>query len=209
MNTFRELFSAYQLEKSGIESVEKFLDVYHKHNSLLWESYRQGKILKDVLNISRFSLTLDEFGIHDKILAGNIARDYVTLSPVKTKLFAGVFSLLDYLSGRYSLHIITNGFEEIQHKKLANSGLTKYFTRVITSEDAGARKPEPWIFEYALKLSDARPAESLMIGDEEEVDIQGAKNAGMDSVLVDYQGKMIKSEATYVVSSLKELTQIL
>ncbi|MBW6492054.1 MAG: YjjG family noncanonical pyrimidine nucleotidase [Lentimicrobium sp.] len=209
MDTFRDLFSKYHLKLKGIESFENFLFVYHKHNALLWESYRQGKILKDFLNLSRFTLTLDEFGIHDEVLSVNLARDYVLLSPTKTILFPEAFQLLDYLSGRYKMHIITNGFEEIQYKKLSNSGLAKYFENIITSEDAGTRKPEPLIFEYALNKCGASAYETLMIGDEEEVDIQGAIRVGIDSILVDFSGKQAESKATYTVNSLGRLIDIL
>jgi putative hydrolase of the HAD superfamily len=124
-------------------------------------------------------------------------------------LFPHTIEILNYLNGRYKLHIITNGFEEVQYRKLNYSGLTMYFTEIITSEDAGSKKPEPSIFNYAFKRSGARPEESLMIGDDEEVDILGASDAGMDQVLVDYNGEFPESKATYRINSLAELYKIL
>ena len=207
--TFRDIFDKYGLADRGIRSFDEFMDVYKKHNHLLWEIYRQGEIVKEVLNIRRFSLTLHDFGIDDLLLSSNIAHDYVSLSPTKTNLFPHTIEILNYLNGRYKLHIITNGFEEVQYRKLNYSGLTMYFTEIITSEDAGSKKPEPSIFNYAFKRSGARPEESLMIGDDEEVDILGASDAGMDQVLVDYNGEFPESKATYRINSLAELYKIL
>lgn len=209
VETFREIFSKYRLSEKGVDSFDRFLERYNHHNLMLWEFYRQGEIVKEVLNIRRFALTLHEFGISDNLLSSNMANDYVTLSPTKTNLFPDAYAVLEYLGDKYKLHIITNGFEEVQHKKLNNAGLMKYFTSVITSEDAGARKPESGIFEFALHRSGAKPDESLMIGDDEEVDILGALSVGMDQVLVDYNGEIHDSKATYRIRKLSELFGLL
>lgn len=207
--TFHELFDRYQLTHRGIDSFEDFIEVYERHNALLWEFYRQGKIVKEVLNIRRFSMTLDEFGIHDSLLSSNMAGDYVAISPTKTRLFPDAIDLLGYLKERYTLHIITNGFEEVQHRKLLNSGLRGYFESIITSEEAGSKKPELTIFNFALSVTGAQKHESLMIGDDEEVDVLGARNAGIDSVLVDYSGERQTTEATYLIYNLKDIYKIL
>lgn len=209
IETFRDLFIKYELEGRGIDSFDRFIQVYQKHNALLWEFYRQGKIVKEVLNIRRFSMALDEFGIEDHLLSSKMAGDYVEQSPTKTQLFPDAFTILDYLSSKYSLHIITNGFEEVQFRKLANSGLRKYFSAIITSEEAGAKKPDTRIFDYALAFCNATVSESLMIGDDEDIDILGAINVGMDSILVDYSGKLNNSKATHLITSLQELYDIL
>jgi putative hydrolase of the HAD superfamily len=209
IETFRDLFIKYDLENRGIVSFDKFIQVYHKHNSLLWEFYRQGKIVKEVLNIRRFSMALDEFGIGDHLLSSNMAGDYVEQSPTKTQLFPDAFAILDYLSSKYRLHIITNGFEEVQFRKLSYSGLRKYFSGIITSEEAGTKKPDPAIFNYALSFCKADVNESVMIGDDEEIDVLGAFNVGMDSILVDYAGKNNQSKATHRINSLQELYNIL
>lgn len=207
--TFHELFDRYQLTHRGIYSFEDFIEVYERHNALLWEFYRQGKIVKEVLNIRRFSMTLDEFGIHDSLLSSNMAGDYVAISPTKTRLFPDAIDLLGYLKERYTLHIITNGFEEVQHRKLLNSGLRGYFESIITSEEAGSKKPELPIFNFALSVTGAQKHESLMIGDDEEVDVLGARNADIDSVLVDYSGERQTTEATYLIFNLKDIYKIL
>ncbi len=209
IETFRDIFSKYHLSEKGILSFDDFLEVYYKHNHILWELYRKGQILKEVLNIRRFALALQDFGIDDNLLSSSIAEDYVSLSPTKTNLFPNTIAVLDYLSKKYTLHIITNGFEEVQYRKLNYSGLTMFFSEIITSEDAGAKKPELSIFKYALKRSGAIVEESLMIGDDEEIDIIGAEEAGMDQVLVDYNNIYPDFKATYRIKSLEELYNIL
>jgi putative hydrolase of the HAD superfamily len=209
IETISEIFDKHRLTERGVDSFDEFLEVYNRNNHMLWEFYRQGEIVKEVLNIRRFAMTLHEFGITDNLLSSKIAEEYVSLSPTKTNLFPHTIDILEYLSRKYVLHIITNGFEEVQYRKLKLAGLMKYFKEIITSEDAGSKKPQLLIFNYALKRSGALPDESLMIGDDEEVDIIGAKEAGMDQVLVDYNGEFKVTKATYRIESLDELYGIL
>lgn len=207
--TFREIHQKYDLAGRGVTDFNEFMNRYHKINLELWEQYRKGSIEKEALNVQRFTLTLGSFGISEDILCSNIAKDYIQISPTKRHLFPGTRELLEYLSGKYTLHIITNGFEEVQHRKLESSGLRQYFNCVITSEDAGCKKPDVNIFRYALNKTGAQPGNSLMIGDDIEVDIVGAREAGMDQLLVDYSKLYSPDSATYYVNSLFELLDLL
>jgi putative hydrolase of the HAD superfamily len=209
VETFRDIYQKHGLQEKGVDSFEKFLDRYNYHNLMLWDFYRQGKIVKEVLNIRRFALTLHEFGINDNLLSSTMAADYINLSPTKTNLFPGTHQVLEYLQKSYTLHIITNGFEEVQFRKLHHSSLSRYFKEVVTSEDAGVKKPDPEIFAYALRRAGATADESLMVGDDEEVDIEGAGRLGIDQVLVDYQNEVPDSAATYRIRGLEELTEFL
>ena len=179
--TFHEIYTKYKLEKI-FSSFDNFYNTYVKHNELLWKDYRKGKIEKSLLSYKRFTLTLEDFGVYDEVLAKNIAHDYITISPTKKSLFPYAHETLDYLHKKYKLYIITNGFNEVQFTKLKNSELDKYFSKVFTSEDAGAQKPNPKIFDNALKSVNALKNESIMIGDDLEADILGAKKFGLDQV---------------------------
>jgi putative hydrolase of the HAD superfamily len=117
--------------------------------------------------------------------------------------------LLDYLKPKYHLHLITNGFQEVQHTKLIGSGLEPYFETLTVSEEVGVKKPNPEIFLYALQKANASHAESLMIGDEMAVDIDGARAAGIDTILFNPKGETVEGERTFEVKSLKEITGIL
>ena len=179
---YQEIYEKYNLYQRGVSSFEAFTKSYLRHNDELWALYVEGKIEKSYLTWRRFEVTLLDFGIDDPELARQIGHEYITISPKKTNLFPNSIETLEYLQQLCSLHIITNGFEEVQFNKLRNAGLDKYFDKVITSEAAGCKKPENCIFNFALEKANALPTESLMIGDDIEVDIIGAQNVGMDTV---------------------------
>ena len=209
LETLKEIFEKYSLKAAGIPDVDVFIEVYHSHNHRLWSEYRRGEIAKEVLRVKRFGLCLNDFGITDPGIIEAIANDYVTISPTKTNLFPHAHKILTYLKSKYRLHIITNGFVEVQYTKLEHSGLRPYFIKVVTSEEAGVNKPDPAIFTYALKLANATAEASLMIGDNEEVDIDGARLAGIDQVLFDFADEHQDSMATYRITSLVQLAEFL
>lgn len=176
--TLKELFDEFGLtEKLGV-SDNDFIKEYKRINEIFWEDYRNGVIKKEELRYARFETALKFFGHTDQKMASEIGELYIWRSPRKTALVEGAIELLEYLRNRYCLHIITNGFEEVQHIKMTSSGLDPYFIHRITSESAGAKKPSPLIFEHALGLAGALPENSMMIGDHLEADVQGAMDAG-------------------------------
>ncbi len=203
--TFEDIYNKYKLLERGIKTVEDFHRVYTHHNNILWEEYRHGRIEKKVLSNLRYFLTLQDFDIEDEKLAADLGKDYLEISPRKVNLFPNAISVLNYLSPRYTLHLITNGFSEVQETKLRVSGLGEYFRTVITSEEAGVKKPNPAIFYFALKKADADIDDSLMIGDDFEVDIVGAKNVGIDQVLFDPEQKYQQNGSTFTIRDLAEL----
>ena len=208
LDTFQDIFVNYNLKKI-FKTFDDFYNTYVKHNDILWNDYREGRIKKSILTYKRFSLTLEEFGIDDEELAKKIAKDYITISPTKKQLFPHAHETLEYLYNKYKLHIITNGFNEVQFTKLKNSDLDKYFLNVFTSEDAGAQKPNPIIFQHALKNGNANKEESIMIGDDLKVDILGAKNFGLDQIFFNPENIKHSEDITHEINSLKELQEIL
>jgi len=207
-DTFRDIYEKYELAKT-CNNFDVFYNTYIKHNDKLWADYREGKIEKSILTYKRFWLTLKEFGVDDEDLSKKIAQDYITISPTKKRLFPYAHETLDYLHKKYNLYVITNGFNEVQFTKLKNSELDKYFVKVFTSEDAGAQKPNPTIFEHALNNVNADKKESIMIGDDLTVDILGAKEFGLDQVFFNPFKKVHTEEITHEINSLKELQEIL
>lgn len=205
---FDRVYEKYNLKSLGIPSAHDFHEVYHPLNERLWELYRADKITKDDLNRTRFVLPLEHYGIHDVELADHLSEDYVYWSPRIVRLIPGTMELLDYLKPKYHLHLITNGFQEVQHIKLSGSGLEPYFETLTVSEEVGVKKPNPEIFQYALRKAHARAGESLMIGDEMAVDIDGARAVGMDTLLFNPKGEPIEGERTYEVRRLIEIMGI-
>ena len=206
---FEKIYDQYHLKELGIPSAHEFHMVYHPLNEKLWELYRANQITKDELNHTRFMKPLEHYGIHDDELADRLSEDYVYWSPRIVRLVPGTMELLDYLKPKYHLHLITNGFQEVQHTKLNGSGLGPYFETLTVSEEVGVKKPNPEIFQYALAKAHAAPEESLMIGDEMDVDIDGARAADMDQIFFNPSGENTIGERTYEVRNLLDIMKIL
>jgi len=211
--TLADLYQSMNLEERGVNDFDLFHKNYIVHNDKLWERYRKGFIKVDELRWKRMWLTLLDFKIADEAMARDMGNQFLELLPTRQVLFPYTIEILDYLAAKnYQLHLITNGFEKTQHSKLKNSGIDKYFAEVITSEGSNSLKPHREIFEYALQKTNARPEESIMIGDSIDVDILGAMNAGIDQVFVNHltnePGIIDGRLATYTVYSLKELENI-
>jgi len=207
--TKREMFEVLNLQKRGIVSYETFREKYIGINQALWALYREDKIGKDDLNFRRFYDTLCLLGVDDRRLGEAMASGFIEGISSKTYLFPFAKEILEYLYLKYPLHIITNGFEEVQFSKLKNSGMDRYFTSVITSEEARSKKPDAEIFQYALRKTGALPEESIMIGDDLEIDIAGARKMGIDQLFVNHDKKEHAEPVTLEVFSLDEIMGLL
>ncbi len=206
---FEMIYDKYDLKSLGIPSAHEFHETYHPINAKMWELYREDKITKESLCRERFVQPLAVYDIHDVELADNLGRDYEYYSPRIIRLMPGTMELLDYLKPKYHLHLITNGFQEIQHTKLGGSGMEPYFDTLTVSEEVGVKKPNPEIFRFALCKANATADESIMIGDEMDVDIDGARAAGIDQIFFNYKCLNIEGKRTYEVKELLEIKKIL
>ncbi|PIF05293.1 MAG: noncanonical pyrimidine nucleotidase, YjjG family [Draconibacterium sp.] len=176
----KRIFSQYFPETTI--AYDDFFEVYSKHNKQLWENYKNRQISKDNLVHSRFQRTFDELGLLDTDPL-EMNSSYLSEMAKQKKLVDGAYEILDYLwLKKYQLFIITNGFEEVQIKKLKNTGIIGFFTKIFISEKVKVPKPGREIFEYAIKSANARKRKSLMIGDDFNSDIIGAVEFGMDAV---------------------------
>jgi putative hydrolase of the HAD superfamily len=207
--TLQELYHELQLKERGVPDFDLFFQYYNVHNDKLWDRYRRGFIKVDELRWKRMWLTLLDFKIGDEPLARRMDVLFLDALPSRTILFPYTVEILCYLTEKgYELHLITNGFEKTQLSKLENSGISGYFKEVITSEVSNSLKPHKEIFDYAFRKTGAAPAESIMLGDSIEADIQGAINAGIDQVYVNHLNREPAILPTYTVRSLKELENI-
>ena len=207
--TLWELHLKYELEAKGIDNFDVFYSSYSVHNHRLWDRYTKGYIKQEELRWKRIYLSLLEYKIADEALSKEMSVDYLDILPNKKNLFPYTIEILEYLKSKdYTMHLITNGFESVQFKKIKNSNIADYFTEVITSEASNSLKPNKEIFEYALKASNAKLETSIMIGDNESADIQGAINAGMDSIFVNHLQIQPTVPATHTITHLKELENI-
>lgn len=209
--TLEELFVSMKLAERGVNDFDKFHKQYLIHNLKLWDRFRKGYMKVDELRWKRMWLTLLDFKIGDEKLAREMGDRFTDLLPSRNLLFPDTIDVLQYLANKnYRLHVITNGFENVQHNKLKNSGLATFFEAVITSENSNSVKPKREIFEFAFNKANAHPSQSIMLGDSLEVDIQGGINAGIDQVHINHineaPGVIVP---TYTVYTLKELMSIL
>ena len=205
-----EIYTELNLLDKGIPKFDPFYSLYKKINEECWADYRVGKLEKSVLRTIRFEKTLNAFGIFDETLTEAICESYLFKSPRKPHLIEGTIELLDYLKNKYELHILTNGFAEIQEVKMQSSGLNKYFTHIIASEHAGAKKPHSQAFTFTLDKIGGEIEDCIMIGDNAEADIGGAQNIGMDTIYFNRDGNHERNvKSTHQVFHLKEIHPIL
>jgi putative hydrolase of the HAD superfamily len=208
--TIQELYTTHRLADLGIVDFDGFYNTYSAHNHRLWDRYTKGFIKQEELRWKRVYLSLLDFKVANEQLAKEMAQAYLEILPNKKHLFPYTIEILDYLKQKdYKMHLITNGFESVQFKKIKNSGIADYFIEVITSESSNSLKPHKDIFEYALKNANATVTDSIMIGDNESADIQGGINVGMDTIFVNHIQTTPTIPATYTITHLKELETIL
>ena len=208
--TIQELYNTHRLADLGIVDFDGFYSTYSAHNHRLWDRYTKGFIKQEELRWKRVYLSLLDFKVANEPLAKQMSQAYLEILPNKKHLFPYTIEILEYLKQKdYKMHLITNGFESVQFKKIKNSGLQDYFIEVITSEASNSLKPQKEIFEYALKNANASVEKSIMIGDNESADIQGWINIGMDTIFVNHIQVVPTIPATYTITHLKELENIL
>ena len=178
-----------------------FIEIYAPINQSCWKLYQVDKITHQELRYNRLRQSFD-------VLNYSISDDYITFLPDNNQLFEGAIEVLDYLTPKYNLHIITNGFAEVQGKKIDNSGLADYFKTITNSEMAGVKKPHQNIFKHALSLANVKKENSIMIGDCIDADVRGALNFGMKAILFDEKG-IYAEEGLHTINHLLVLKKIL
>ena len=184
---------------------KSFVEIYAPINQLCWKLYQFDKITHEELRYKRLKDSFDamKYDISDADI-DQMAIDYITYLPENNLLFDGAKEVLDYLIPKYKLHIITNGFAEVQYKKLKNSGISDYFISVTNSEMARVKKPNPKIFEFALSLANATKENSIMIGDCIDADVQGALSFGMEAIFFNEKKEAISKD----INQIHQLIQL-
>ena len=204
-----EIYVEFDLDKNVTPVFDDFYQKYIYHNEILWDRYQKGFIKADELKWRRMWRTLLDFKIGDEELAKKLSSRFLEILPVQKAVFPHTIEILEYLTEKkYQVHLITNGFEKTQWSKIRNSGLDRFITHMITSEASNSLKPKKEIFDYALNKAGASLKESIMIGDNLEADIQGAMNAGMDTVFVNHINAVTDIKPTYTVTHLQQLEAI-
>ncbi len=203
--TFEQLLADYNIPVA----LPDFLNIYVPLNLEYWKAFREQRMDKETLRYSRIKDTFDrlQFSIDDEMVY-TLADAYIQNLPEHNHLFPEAIKVLDELKERYSLHIITNGFREVQRFKMRNSGLTPYFNTVTDSESVGVKKPNPLIFKKALTDANCNPSGSVMIGDSHEADILGALQVGMHAIHFAVAGETPHNDCV-MIHELEKLLEIL
>ncbi len=208
-DTFEEMYQKHGYD-AFFRSFSHFYTLYLQRNAELWEEYGNGLLTKEELNRRRFLYPLEAVGAGDAALSKRFSDDFFSVIPTKKKLMPHAREVLAYLSAKYNLYILSNGFQELQCLKMRSAGIDAFFKKVVLSDDIGILKPRPEIFHFALSATQSQLHDSLMIGDSWENDIVGARRVGMHQVFYDVEGKMeLSFRPTYQIGSLKDLMRIL
>ena len=190
--TFDLIFNKHQININ----LKDFMNVYRPVNLKYWNMYRNNQVSSENLRFFRLKEVFETLKIRsDKALINLIAEEYINYLSEQIHLFPNAEDTLNYLATKYRLHIITNGFENVQHKKIKSSGIDRFFETITTAEGSGYKKPDKRIFDHALTKAKTHQSKSLMIGDSLEADIQGAKDFGMQAI---YFGKKPNFEIDFV-----------
>ncbi|NIK91223.1 noncanonical pyrimidine nucleotidase, YjjG family [Mangrovimonas sp. CR14] len=199
--TFEKIFS---LNKVSLD-LEEFLFHYEPINLDYWKLYREDKVDKATLRYRRLSDSFDrlDYKVSDDLIK-KLSIDYIAYLGTFNHLFEETLDILDYLYPNYRLHIITNGFSEVQYNKIKNSKIDHYFKTITDSEKVGVKKPHPNIFEFALDLAEASKDSSIMIGDNLEADVLGALNFGLDAICFNIKNENVGAE----VKQIRNLLQL-
>jgi putative hydrolase of the HAD superfamily len=206
--TLAELYEEFDLAGRGAVAIDRYITDYETRNAWCWAQYRAGQMNRETLRVARFQYLLDQYNISDRGLAYTLSDEYLNRCPLKPHLMPHAWESLTYLKEKYRLHLITNGFRVTQFTKLRKSKLESFFDTITTSEEAGVLKPDPRMFHYALRVADVEAHDSIYIGDHIEVDMKGAREAGLDQVFYNPKRQAHAQEVTFEIYCLSQLQEL-
>lgn len=209
-DTFEEMYHQYRFERY-FQSFDHFMELYVPKNLELWDLYGRHEISKDELNARRFSYPLLQVGVDDPALVKAYSDGFFAAIPYKRKLMPHAIEALEYLSGKYRLYILSNGFRELQEQKMRSAGILHYFRKIVLSEDIGAHKPFPAIFNFAMSATQSEFRTSLMIGDNWKNDVAGARDVGMGQgyYCPDAEPSVLDFQPTFLLRDWEEIEKVL
>jgi YjjG family noncanonical pyrimidine nucleotidase len=203
--TLTELFYDHRLSSLLGCSTDDFLRTFGKINEVLWDKYNHKQIERDEIRTQRFEYIFNQFGLENRNLSLTVSENYISQCPEKANLLPFARETLDYLKDHYALHILSNGFDDVQAVKLEKSGIRDYFGKVITSETTGHRKPAREIFDYACRSIGLTSDECLMIGDNYRADILGAMDANMTAMFYNPMRIRVERKPHFEIECLSEI----
>jgi putative hydrolase of the HAD superfamily len=203
-----EIYEIFNLSRWPF-TLEEFMKYFHETNNYLWDKFNHRLIDREELRNNRFKIILGKLGVKEEDVPAEIGEAYLEIAPSKSSVMPFTYEILDYLFPKYKLHIISNGFDDVQHRKLKAANIFHYFDKIITSDNSGYRKPQKEIFDFSMDSAGATRADSLFVGDNLDTDIVGAQNAQMDHIFYNPEKKPHPYQVTHEIVSLKEIMKIL
>ena len=210
-NTSEAVFEVYDFYNFKDLPVkwEDFLKRFHEANDFLWDLYNHGHIDRMYLRHTRFKMILEKLGFDEEYVPEGIGEKYLEVAPSKNGLVNGAMEILQYLQPNYHLHIISNGFDDVQYRKMNASGILHFFEKIITSDNSGFRKPQKEIFHFAMKQAGSTFENSIFIGDNPSTDIAGAINAEIDVIYFNPHRNPHDFKVNYEIDKLHLIRKIL
>ena len=185
---------------------DEFIDIYHEANSGCWKEYEEGTLSMDSLRSERFRRFFGLIGKKDDpVKAG---EEYIRLLGEAGIMLPGAIGFLEEIHGLYPMYIITNGIADTQHMRFRGTDTEKYFNGIYISEELGVQKPDAGFFRKVLDDIGIGRESAIVIGDSERSDIQGAVNAGIESIFISFDGRH-SDKADHSVSSYADLIALL
>ena len=204
--TFKKILQKNQIPVNPVEFVKQYSPINYRY----WDLFRDDKISQNEMRFGRLRDTFEILNLKvEQEILEILADEYIHFLPDNNHVFDGTFELLDYLQPKYNLHIITNGFHDLQNHKMKNSNLSPYFKTITNSESAGVKKPNPIIYEFALRQANANRETSIMIGDCIHADVLGAMNCGIDAILFNEVPQIVANKSIRQVNHLLDLKKYL
>lgn len=208
--TLSQIYQDYDLQSSGVTSCHELITTFLRINTELWHAFDHGRLEHSYIREHRFRLVFEALNVALPSFCVQLGESYLEMLPTKSNLLDGALDILEYSKERgYTLHLVTNGFDSIQRAKLESSGITHFFQNIITYDKANAKKPDPKIFACAINFAKASVDECVMIGDNWDADIVGAKRYGLDTIFYNPAGVKFDEQPTFDILHLNELRRIL
>lgn len=208
--SLRRLWNETPEIRTKFEDAESWIDEYHIHNKHMWDLHERGEISADFLKAERFRLTiLPERKDEDTIKYSRSLNDrYLWLLGECNTICKGAQELLAMLSKKYLIGVLTNGFTEVQYRKLQTTGLDRYIQRMVISDEIGIQKPDRRLFRYAESETGAKAESSIMVGDNPQNDILGAIDAGWNAIYYDWKGKALDTDSKHLLGKTDNLLDV-
>lgn len=199
--------------KNGFDFTQTLYEKFSEINDSLWKKFEKGEIKRSDLRVERFKLTCEYFDMCSDITKITVLADtYVNELSQQAILIDGAYDALEKISRICDIYIITNGLSVVQRGRFGKSPVTKFLKDIFISDETGVQKPQKEFFDIVFeKIPEKDKSKILVVGDSLTSDMQGGKNAGLDTCIYDPKNKisMPNDLCDYKITSLIDVCNII